>query len=101
MNLQTGYTYLEFQLARNYYAQKDTTNQVLKVQPDASYYKFLKEMPLNEQSALVNANVGSFINRFEFMDPLAPAYKNQIELQNDEDFKALSEDEKKLRLQLK
>lgn len=101
VNLQAGYTYLEFQLARNYYAQKDTTNQVLKVQPDASYYKFLKEMPLNEQSALVNANVRSFINRFEFMDPLAPAYKIQIELQNDEDFKALFEDEKKLRLQLK
>lgn len=101
VNLQTGYTYLEFQLARNYYAQKDTTNQVLKVQPDASYYKFLKEMPLNEQSALANANVGSFINRFEFMDPLAPAYKIQIALQSDEDFRVLSEDEKKLHLQLK
>lgn len=101
VNLQAGYTYLEFQLARNYYAQKDSTNQVLKVQPDASYYKFLKEMPLNEQSALVNANVKSFINRFEFMDPLTPAYRIQIELQNDEEFKALSEDEKKLRLQLK
>ena len=101
VNLQTGYTYLEFQLARNYYAQKDTTNQVLKVQPDASYYKFLKEMPLNEQSALANANVGSFINRFEFMGPLAPAYKIQIALQSDEDFRVLSEDEKKLHLQLK
>lgn len=52
VNLQTGYTYLEFQLARNYYAQKDT-------------------------------------------------YKIQIELQNDEDFRVLSEDEKKLHLQLK
>lgn len=101
VNLQTGYTYLEFQLARNYYAQKDTTNQVLKVQPDASYYKFLKEMPLNEQSALANANVGSFINRFEFMGPLAPAYKIQIALQSDEDFRVLSENEKKLHLQLK
>lgn len=51
---QTGMAYFDFQMDRSYYAQQDTTNQILKVQPDASYYDFLKEMPLNEQSVLVN-----------------------------------------------
>ena len=68
---QTGMAYFDFQMDRSYYAQQDTTNQILKVQPDASYYDFLKEMPLNEQSVLVNYGTNFFINRFEFIGKTA------------------------------
>ena len=45
MNLQKGRYFLDFQMMRGFYAQKDRTNQVLNVQPDASYYHIMKEMP--------------------------------------------------------
>lgn len=62
---------------RSIYAQQDSTNQVLKVQPDASYYHFLKEIPLDEPSALADLSIGIFLNRFEFMSPLSAAYQDQ------------------------
>ena len=99
--IQAGVTYFEYQLSRDYYAQQDSTNQALKVQPDASYYGFLKEMPLNEPSALANSNIGIFINRFEFMGPLSISLQDQINMQNDEAFQALPLDERVLRLQLR
>lgn len=101
MNLQAGFTYLEFQAHRDYYAWKDTTNLALKVKPDASYYHFLKEMPLNNPSALVNNITNVFINRFEFMDPLAVTYQIQTELEENELFNALPDDDKPLQLLLK
>ena len=99
--IQAGVTYFEYQLSRDYYAQQDSTNQALKVQPDASFYGFLKEMPLNEPSALANSNISIFINRFEFMDPLSVAYKEQITIQNDDAFQALPLEERLLRLHLR
>lgn len=98
---QTGMAYFDFQMDRSYYAQQDTTNQILKVQPDASYYDFLKEMPLNEQSVLVNYGTDFFINRFEFMSPLSIPLQEQINMQNDEAFQALPLKERQLRLQLR
>lgn len=98
---QTGMAYFDFQMDRSYYAQQDTTNQILKVQPDASYYDFLKEMPLNEQSVLVNYGTDFFINRFEFMSPLSIPLQEQISMQNDEAFQALPLKERQLRLQLR
>ena len=98
---QTGMAYFDFQMDRSYYAQQDTTNQILKVQPDASYYDFLKEMPLNEQSVLVNYGTNFFINRFEFMSPLSIPLQEQINIQNDEAFQALPLEERQLRLQLR
>ena len=76
MNLQIGRYFLDFQMMRGFYAQQDSTNQVLKVQPDASYYHFLKEMPLNDPSALADLSIGIFINRFEFMSPLSAVYQD-------------------------
>ena len=97
--MQTGYTYLEYQTSRSYYARQDSTNQALKVQPDASYYSFLKEIPLNEPSLLANRYISVFINRFEYMDPLNAAYKVYARLPNTETFKALPDDEKRILLQ--
>lgn len=101
MNLQKGRYFLDFQLMRSFYAQQDSTNQVLKVQPDASYYHFLKEIPLDDPSALADLSIGIFINRFEFMSPLSTAYQDQKNMQNDEAFQALSSDERMLQLQLR
>lgn len=101
MAMQVGSTYLNFQMSRNYYAQQDSTNRVLQVQPDASYYNFLKEMPLNEQSALVNSNISTFINRFEYMNPLDAAYSTYAHLSNEETFKALPVEEQQILLQMK
>lgn len=101
MNLQKGRSFLDFQLMRSFYAQQDSTNQVLKVQPDASYYHFLKEIPLDDPSALADLSIGIFINRFEFMSPLSAVYQDQKNLQNDEAFQALSSDERMLQLQLR
>ena len=98
---QTGMAYFDFQMDRSYYAQQDTTNQILKVQPDASYYDFLKEMPLNEQSVLVNYGTEFFINRFEYMGPLSISLQEQINMQNDEAFQALPSEERQLQLQLR
>ena len=99
--MQVGSTYLNFQMSRNYYAQQDSTNRVLQVQPDASYYNFLKEMPLNEQSALANSNISTFINRFEYMNPLDAAYSTYAQLSNEETFKALPVEEQQILLQMK
>lgn len=101
MAMQVGSTYLNFQMSRNYYAQQDSTNRVLQVQPDASYYNFLKEMPLNEQSALANSNISTFINRFEYMNPLDAAYSTYAHLSNEETFKALPVEEQQILLQMK
>lgn len=101
MAMQVGSTYLNFQMSRNYYAQQDSTNRVLQVQPDASYYNFLKEMPLNEQSALANSNITTFINRFEYMNPLDAAYSTYAHLSNEETFKALPVEEQQILLQMK
>lgn len=38
MNLKRGEYFLDFQMMREFYAMEDSTNQALKVQPDASYY---------------------------------------------------------------
>lgn len=101
MNLRKGEYFLDFQMMRGFYAQQDSTNQVLKVQPDASYYHFLKEMPLNDPSAFADRSISSFINRFEFMDLLTIPINKQAEIQNDQAFQALPNGQKPLQLELK
>lgn len=64
----------DFLMSRDYYAKQDSTNQVLKVKEDDSYYSFLKDMPLNDIAVLANTNASTFINRFEYMDLFRKAY---------------------------
>lgn len=99
MNLKRGEYFLDFQMMREFYAMEDSTNQALKVQPDASYYHFLKEMPLNEPSALADPSISSVINRFEYMTPLSIDHE-VYKIQDDEAFQALPLNEKILQIQL-
>ena len=99
MNLKRGEYFLDFQMMREFYAMEDSTNQALKVQPDASYYHFLKEMPLNEPSALADPSISSVINRFEYMTPLSIDHE-VYKIQDDEAFQALPLNEKILLIQL-
>ena len=69
-----GGTMLDFLMSRDYYASQDTTNQALKVQEDETYYDFLKEMPLNDETMLASSNAHIFINRFEYMNPIRKAF---------------------------
>lgn len=71
--IKTGTYLLEFLRDRKYMHAEDTTNTVLTVQPEPSYYDFLKAMPLNDEALLINYNTKIFINRFEYMEPFMTA----------------------------
>lgn len=73
-SLQAGSAFFSFAMSRDYLAERDTTNQALKVKEDNSYYDFLKEMPLNDETVLADASASIFMNRFEYMQPLRAAY---------------------------
>lgn len=73
-SLQAGSTFFDFLMSRDYYAKQDTANQALKVKEEDSYYDFLKEMPLNDETMLADAQAGIFINRFEYMDAFRKLY---------------------------
>ena len=68
--LQKGFVLFEYLMGRDYYAQQDTTNQVLKVKADNSFYDFLKYMPLDDEAVIADNNASVFVNRFEYMSPL-------------------------------
>lgn len=99
--IKAGEIYFDYQMPRSYYARQDTANQVLQVQPDASYYDFLKQMPLDEMSALACSRISVFINRFEYMDPLEAANNAYKSLAGEEDFKKLPDNEKLIRIYAK
>lgn len=71
--VEKGRTLLDFLMSRDYYAEQDTANQVLKVKADLSFYDFLKSFPLNDETILADSQSDIFTNRFEFMDPLREA----------------------------
>ncbi|MFA9391769.1 MAG: TlpA family protein disulfide reductase [Prolixibacteraceae bacterium] len=56
----------DYAMNRDYYAQQDTTNEILKMPIPDSYYDFLQEIPLNDQSLMVVNEFSTFINRFEY-----------------------------------
>mgnify|MGYP000784399597 CR=1 FL=1 len=74
VDLQAGSMFFDFLMSRDYYAKQDSTNQVLKVKEDNSYYSFLKNMPLDDATVLANTNASTFINRFEYMDLFRKVY---------------------------
>ncbi|TKG96623.1 TlpA family protein disulfide reductase [Puteibacter caeruleilacunae] len=53
---------------------KDPKKLVGKIGPD--YYDFLKDIPMNEASLLVSSNFSSFVNRFEYCNPLSRLRRN-------------------------
>ena len=64
---------LDFVSRRGYEARNDTNNEVLKIPVPLSFYDFLKEIPMNDNSLLVSGEFKAFVNRFEYCEPLRSA----------------------------
>lgn len=79
---------------RSVFAARDTANEALKVKEGNDYYDFLKQIPLNDESLLVDSKYREFINRFEFMNPLREVQSNAYE--NKRDRQILNETKKYL-----
>lgn len=65
----------DFVSRRDYEARQDTNNVILKMSVPDSYYDFLKELPLNDNSLLVSNEFQVFVNRFEFSNPFRKIYE--------------------------
>ena len=48
---------------------KDTANSILQASESDDYYSFLRELPLHDETLLVNNEFSTFINRFEYLLP--------------------------------
>lgn len=65
-----GTRMFNFVSRRKSIARKDTSNKILKMPVPISYYDFLKQIPLDDKSLLVSGGFRSFVNSFEYCDPL-------------------------------
>lgn len=74
--LESATHLFDYEMSRDYYAKQDTANKILRMPIPISYYNFLKEMPLNDNSILVSNEFGTFVNRFEYCTPLSRAKRN-------------------------
>lgn len=68
--LQAGLSLLDYTDNRKYEALTDSTNKVLQIPADDSFYKFLQKVPVDEETALCDRQFDIFINRFEYMQPV-------------------------------
>ena len=69
--LKAGTVLFDFVMYRENAALRDTANPVLKAPVRESYYDFVKQMPLNDETVLADEGFSVFINRLEFMRPLS------------------------------
>ncbi|RHJ77088.1 TlpA disulfide reductase family protein [Parabacteroides sp. AM08-6] len=84
----------DFTDMRWYMSLEDTTNQVLKIEEDDSYYDFLKEMPLDDYTLMACNRFSTFINRFEYMKFFSSrGYKRVVESDTDRVSSILNENE--------
>jgi thiol-disulfide isomerase/thioredoxin len=68
----------DFVMNRDYYLRQDTANKILKRPVPIAYYDFLKEMPLNDNCLLVSGEFSTFVNRFEYCEPLMRLNRSNI-----------------------
>ncbi len=61
---------MNYLLDRDYHQKQNPENEFLKEKIETDYYEFLKDLPLNKKSLLVNKDFSQFINRFEYADPI-------------------------------
>ena len=61
---------------RDYYAHEDTTNTILKIPVENDYFDFLQNLDLNDQSLLALDEFMTFVNRFEYCEPVLVYPKN-------------------------
>lgn len=92
VNVKYANYIFEYNLSRDYLAEQDTTNQILKIPVEISFYGFVNRLKLDDPSLLVSNDFSTFINRFEF-SPLYPMLKHQHEENPEErmlsDFKSV------------
>lgn len=77
--LEKGKILLNFIAYRSVFAERDTTNQALKMKVGNNYYDFLRDISLNDESLLADKGYREFINRFEFMPPLREVQSDAYE----------------------
>lgn len=75
LKIEEAYTLLDFLSFRSYYTKDNPDNQALQAKEEPSYYDFLKEFPLNDETILADERMDIFINRFEYMSPLEQIYR--------------------------
>lgn len=68
---------------RDFSIEQDTVNPVLKAPVKETYYNFVKEMPLNDETLLADVRFDNFLNRLEYMRPLSDILteENKVMLQ--------------------
>lgn len=76
--LESATHLLDYEMNRHYYAMQDTANKILRMPIPISYYDFLKEIPLNDNSLLVSSEFSIFVNRFEYCAPLSSAIRSNV-----------------------
>lgn len=64
---QGGFLF-DFVMHRNYLARDNKDNPVLQVPETKDYYRFLRQMPLNDSLIVADKNFSTFINRMEYMN---------------------------------
>lgn len=67
---------LDYAMMRPDYAERDTTNEILKQPIQIDYYDFLQKIDSNDKSLIISNMFSSFINRYEYMEPFKKTYKN-------------------------
>jgi len=66
----------DYKLSRDYYSKQDTSNKILKIPIELSYYDFINRIDLDDQRLMISAEFSTFINRLEF-SPLYPKISYQ------------------------
>lgn len=69
--IEKGNLFFYFLHSRVLFAQRDTTNQVLKIKEKDSHFHFLKDIPLHDVTLIADKGCRQFINHFEYMTPLS------------------------------
>ncbi|MBC8054084.1 MAG: redoxin family protein [Sphingobacteriaceae bacterium] len=57
-------------------ARNNPAFKASRVKPDSSFYDFLQRIPQNDQSLLISSHFSTFINRFEFSEPIMASKRN-------------------------
>lgn len=61
----------DFVMDRKYQIKQDSTNLILKIPVENNYFDFLQNFNLNDQSLLVAREFSTFVNRFEYSQPIS------------------------------
>lgn len=107
-----GTSLLDYVDNKVWQSRQDTTKKAQKEPLPDEYYNFIQQMPMNDPGALISTEASTFINRFEFCQPLSqvirklfintPPRKTVIEyLQEEHQDTWTEEDEKMVIIQKK